>query len=170
MLAVIAAHLTVAASVVAAPPARTHIDMHGSTRSAAGAAAGTTTVFTMAGGQDFITSGGASITANPKLCVRSGTPNTKTVAALAKALSPGATVDSLAFSYRYQFGFAKSGPGANFTLTVDGKTVYTSPPITDYPYGKSAPYSPAVKVRSTAGCPSRVPLSLLSLLLPLQCY
>ena len=48
-------------------------------------------------------------------------------------------------------GFATTGPGASFALSVADKTLYDSPQFSDYPYKKAGdPYSPAVSVSKTA--------------------
>ena len=48
-------------------------------------------------------------------------------------------------------GFATTGPGASFALSVADKTLYNSPQFSDYPYKKAGdPYSPAVSVSKTA--------------------
>ena len=95
-------------------------------------------------------SGGASVTFNPILNLRSGTPNTKTTATLDTMLLPGAVVTSMSFSYRYCFGYSKTGIGSNFTLKLGSSIVYTSPHFTDYPYNKGSDpdkvYSPPVNV------------------------
>ena len=97
-----------------------------------------------------IVSGGASVVFNPILNLRSGTPNTKTTAAVDTMLQPGAVVTSMSFSYRYCFGYSKTGIGSNFTLKLGSSVVYTSPHFTDYPYNKGSDpdkvYSPPVNV------------------------
>ena len=99
---------------------------------------------------NIIVSGGASVTFNPILNLRSGTPNTKTTATLDTILRPGAVVTSMSFSYRYCFGYSKTGIGSNFTLKLGSSVVYTSPHFTDYPYNKGSDpdkvYSPPVNV------------------------
>jgi hypothetical protein len=111
-------------------------------------APGPPTLFHLDSAKDFTgLTGGASITANPKLNLRSGSPNTHTTAAVALALPPGAIVTSVLFSYRYCFGWSATGPGANFTLQIAQKIAYASPAFTDYPYSKSNPvYSPPVNI------------------------
>jgi sialidase-1 len=114
----------------------------------AGAVASAPTLFHLSSAKDFTgVTGGASITANPKLNLRSGSPNTHTTAAVALALPPGVVVTSVAFNYRYCFGWSTTGPGANFTLQIAKKVAYASPGFTDYPYSKSDPvYSPPVNI------------------------
>jgi hypothetical protein len=77
-------------------------------------------------------------------------PHTTAAAAVNVALLPGAVVESVSFSYRYCTGYATSGAGANFTLSVAGATAYTSPALADYPYKKTGnPFSPAVEATAT---------------------
>jgi hypothetical protein len=108
------------------------------------------TVLTLTEAKDFILSGGAQVDSNPILNIRSGKPNTKSIAAIADALQPGAVVTSLSFSYRYCFGYAKTGVGSNFTLKLGSSAAYYSPHFTDYPYNKGTDpdkvYSPPVNV------------------------
>jgi hypothetical protein len=59
-------------------------------------------------------------------------------------LDPTHQVTSLTFSYRYCYGYAKTGIGANFTLNVASTPAYASPHFEDYPY--PGPYSPPVNV------------------------
>jgi hypothetical protein len=108
------------------------------------------TVVTLKDAKDFIVSGGAQVEANPILNLRSGSPNSKTIAAVTAALQPGAVVTSLSFSYRYCTGYATTGVGSNFTLKLGSFAAYTSPHFTDYPYNKGSDpdkvYSPPVHV------------------------
>jgi hypothetical protein len=108
------------------------------------------TLVPLTGAKDFLLFGGASVTANTILNLRSGVPNTKTSALVVTALQPGAVVTSLSFSYRYCFGFATTGVGSNFTLKLGPSAAYASPHFTDYPYNKGSDpnkvYSPPVNV------------------------
>lgn len=115
------------------------------------AASPTPTVLTLAGPKDFVVSGGASIIGSPSGSqnIRSGSPSQTSTVAVATALSPGVVVESVEFSYRYCYGYANTGAGANFTLHVAGSAAYSSPQFIDYPYKKwenDSFYSPPVKV------------------------
>eukprot|EP01043_Picozoa_sp_COSAG02_P058170 COSAG02_NODE_7195_length_3126_cov_1.920714_2_plen_431_part_00 len=119
------------------------------------------TVLTLQGPQDFVGSGGAplpvgyssgaSITHGAPFgfAIRSGFPGKTTTAVLSAQLSPGATVKSLSFSYRQCTGYATTGPGPNFTLSVAGVAAFESPPLSGFPYKKSCTdgtcYSPPAK-------------------------
>ena len=127
-----------------------------------GSAAAAPTELPLKGEADFRFSGGASVTTSPKLSLRSGTPHSTSTAAVNVALSPGAVVDSVSFSYQYCTGYSTSGAGTNFTLSVAGATAYTSPVLADYPYKKTGdPFSPAVMV-SAAKLGIKVPSSGIS--------
>lgn len=60
----------------------------------------TTSLVSLSTPNDFVCSGGASITADPLLNIRSGNPETETKAVLTAGLAPGVIVDSVKFSYR----------------------------------------------------------------------
>jgi len=120
------------------------------------------TVLTLQTAADFVSregfplstgySAGASITAEAPfgVAIRSGSPNESTVAAVAVSLSPGVTVQSIAFSYRQCTGFSSSEPGPNFTLSIAGTAAFESGPLGGYPYKRACPggecYSPAANV------------------------
>ena len=159
------------------------------------------TVFTLISDKDFVGPGGApmpvgnsdgaSVTTNAPFgtAIRSGAPHGDTSGAIAALLAPGVTVETLAFSYRQLTGYAATGPGPNFTLTIAGTAAFRSAPLDHgHPYppkGQSCPngdcYSPAIpveaaglgiKVSTTAG-PQRVAFEFhntgtnLQLLLPM---
>jgi beta-glucosidase-like glycosyl hydrolase len=108
-------------------------------------------VVTIASAAELKTSLGAQVTTNPLLNLRSGSPHTKSSAALTTLFKRGVKVDALSFSYRYETGFhGNTTCGARFNVTIAGTTVYSSPLLTAYPYSHSkdpASYSPAVQVR-----------------------
>ena len=83
---------------------------------------------------DLILTGGASVQAAPINSLRSGEPGSHTSAALRDALNPGATVVRVSMAYRYNTDYGPTGIGANFTLLVAGKAVYTSPHLSDFDY------------------------------------
>ena len=92
-------------------------------------------------------SGGAAETSNPVRSIRSGSPGRHTIAELLQKLRPGAVVDGVTFAYSYLTGFGPGGTGANFTVSVAGQVVYSSPPLTDYSYSANrSGYSPLVPV------------------------
>jgi hypothetical protein len=114
-------------------------------------------VLKLQGANDFVGapagySSEASITTGAPFgeAIRSGAPHKTTSVSLDVLLSPGATVESVAFSYRQITGYAQTGTGPNFTLAIAGTAAFTSGPLTGHPYppkGKScsngACYSPA---------------------------
>ena len=126
------------------------------------------TVFTLTSVEDFVGPGGvpmpvgnsvaASVTTNAPFgtAVRSGAPHGDTSGGIAALLAPGVTVETLAFSYRALTGYAATGPGPNFTLTIAGTAAFRSAPLDHgHPYppkGKSCPkgdcYSPAIPVEA----------------------
>lgn len=85
---------------------------------------------------DVVLSGGAVLTSDPLLAIRSGSPKQHTTVAFALPLSPGAVISSLSFSYRYNSGYGKddTGVGTNLTVLIAGKPVYHSPHMRDYSY------------------------------------
>ena len=116
------------------------------------------TVLKLQGAKDFVGSGGtpiptgyssfASVTTSAPFgaAIRSGAPSEPTIASVGALLSPGVTVESVAFSYRQCTGFATTGPGPNFTLAIAGSAAFMSGPLHGFPYKKSCPggacYSP----------------------------
>ena len=106
--------------------------------------------FVVAGARDIQTSGGASVTGNPLLSIRSGNPNDRSVAAFVLPLASGITLSHVSFDYRYSVGFGAPAPGTgtNFSLTVAGLALYHSPHYNDYPYSHQANYSLPVSVRA----------------------
>lgn len=106
---------------------------------------------------DFQYAGGAAETADPLHSIRSGDPSHSTSASPLRALLPGATVISIAFSYRYSTGFGPTGEGTNFTVRVAGQAVYASPKLVDYRYSEN---------RSNYSLPVPVSLSGLSIIVP----
>ena len=91
MSALLLFKLTLAAAGVAGAPSRSI------------ASSGSTT-FDLASAKDFVLAGGAAVTNNGMLNLRSGSPDSTSIASVSVALSPGITVDSITFSYRYCFG------------------------------------------------------------------
>ena len=106
--------------------------------------------FLATGQYDLALSGGAQVTANPLLGVRSGNPGQKSVASFALPLSPGITITHIAFEFQYTVGFGLPGPavvGANFTVKAAGVPLFVSPHYDEFPYSKSHPnYSQPVLV------------------------
>ena len=97
--------------------------------------------------------GGAAVTDNPLLVLRSGSPNTTSSATLTALLAPGVTVDALHFSFRYETGYGGAGAGAacgaQINVTAASKTAYESPMLSGYPYTNTKDpslYSPPVVV------------------------
>ena len=90
---------------------------------------------------DFLLGGGASVTRNPLNCLRSGSPNQHSSAAFVLPLSPGVTLTSISFNYRYTIGWGAPAPGkgTNFSLRAASRTLYSSPAYDDYPYSKVHP-------------------------------
>eukprot|EP01048_Picozoa_sp_COSAG05_P004522 COSAG05_NODE_247_length_12967_cov_6.810538_9_plen_452_part_00 len=81
--------------------------------------------------------------------IRSGAPRRSTSVSLDVLLSPGVTVEDIAFSYRQVTGYTQTGTGPNFTLAIAGSAAFSSGPLTGHPYppkGKGCPggacYSP----------------------------
>eukprot|EP01046_Picozoa_sp_COSAG06_P002943 COSAG06_NODE_108_length_23594_cov_43.013450_12_plen_1117_part_00 len=127
------------------------------------------TVLTLTSAEDFIGSGGApmpvgegdsaSLTTNAPFgtAIRSGGPHGDTGCSIAALLTPGVTVETVAFSYRQLTGYATTGPGPNFTLTVAGTTAFRSTPLDhNHPYPHKGTrctngdcYSPAIPVKAT---------------------
>ena len=66
--------------------------------------------------------------------IRSGAPHKSTSVSLDALLSPGVTVQSIAFSYRQVTGYAQTGIGPNFTLAIAGAAAFSSGPLTGHPY------------------------------------
>jgi beta-glucosidase-like glycosyl hydrolase len=100
-----------------------------------------TSTLTISSANDVLCQGGAAVTKNPLLCLRSGSPHVTTTAILTKSILAPAikTIDAINFSYSYETGY--SGPrtcGAQFNVTVAGKLAYASPILTDHPYSHSA--------------------------------
>lgn len=98
-------------------------------------------------------SGGATITAAPVLCIRSGTPKTISRVTLNAGLLPGSKVTSLSFAYEYLGGYGPTGAGTVFTVSLINNAtdaehlLYTSPPLVNYSYNKNrSGYSPPIKV------------------------
>ncbi len=138
------------------------------------------TVLTLASVDDFVGPDGArmpsgyttaaSVTTNAPFgtALRSGSPpkpgGIDTSAGIAAVLTPGVTVESVTFSYRQITGYATTGPGPNFTLTVAGIAAFRSAPLDhSHPYppkGAGCPdgacYSPAVPI-SVAKLAIKVP-------------
>lgn len=104
-----------------------------------GASATTTTTLVAASAKDLVLSGGAEVTANPLANVRSGEPKENTTASFAIPLQQGVNITGISFGYRYMTGFGPAGVGTNFSLVVAGRTVYSSPHLTDYTYSKAHP-------------------------------
>lgn len=95
---------------------------------------------------DFsLLSGGAGVTANPLLSLRSGNPGTVSSATFATSLSPNALITGIDFSYQYLTGYGPKGVGSNFTIEVAGVMLYESPSFTNYSYDANrSDYSPPV--------------------------
>jgi len=110
------------------------------------------------GQSDVATSGGASVTANPLLALRSGGPGTRSAAQLLVPLTPGIEVDGISFTYRYITGYAgHAGQGSNFSVRVAGQVVYSSPHLNDYSYDDNRTnYSAPVRASAT-GLAIKVP-------------
>ena len=89
--------------------------------------------------------------------LRSGNPSAVHRASIAALLAPGVTVESVAFSYRAITGYAKTGAGPNFTVTVAGTAAFRSAPLDhSYPYPSKSTgcpdggcYSPATPASAT---------------------
>lgn len=131
-------------------------------------------VIALLGPKDFVDSdgyplptgfqSGASITSAAPfgMAIRSGIPSStsQTGAGLSAELTPGVTVESVSFSYRQVTGYATTGQGPTFALTIAGATAWTSPALHGFPYSKSCPdggcYSPAANV-SASSLSIRVP-------------
>ena len=113
--------------------------------------------FLASGQYDLALSGGAQVTANPLLCVRSGNPGQKSVASFALPLRPGITITHMAFEFQYTIGFGLPGPtvvGANFTVKAAGVPLFVSPHYDEFPYSKSHPnYSQPVVVSAPSAVP-----------------
>ena len=91
---------------------------------------------------DFLLSGGASVTRNPLNSLRSGSPNQHSSATFVLPLSPGVTLTSISFNYRYTIGWGAPAPGkgTNFSLSAGtSRILYSSPAYNDYPYSKAHP-------------------------------
>jgi|EP01046_Picozoa_sp_COSAG06_P041235 hypothetical protein len=119
------------------------------------AAAANWTVLTISGRRHspgVRTAGGATVTTNPLLVLRSGSPNTTSSATLSAVLAPGVTIDALGFSFSFEMGYgdgASAACGAQLNVTVAGKTAYASPMLSGYPYSRTKDpglYSPPVVV------------------------
>ena len=101
----------------------------------------------------------ASLTTNAPFgtAIRSGGPHADTGCSIAALLAPGVTVETVAFSYRQLTGYATTGPGPNFTLTVARTTAFRSAPLDhNHPYPHKGTrctngdcYSPAIPVKAT---------------------
>ena len=101
----------------------------------------------------------ASLTTNAPFgtAIRSGGPHADTGCSIVALLAPGVTVETVAFSYRQLTGYATTGPGPNFTLTVAGTTAFRSAPLDhNHPYPHKGTrctngdcYSPAIPVKAT---------------------
>ncbi len=114
------------------------------------------TVLKLQGPNDFFGapvgySSEASITTGAPFgeAIRSGAPHKSTSVSLDLLLSPGVTVESVAFTYQQVTGYEQTGTGPNFTLAIAGSAAFTSGPLASYPYppkGKGCPggscYSP----------------------------
>ena len=127
------------------------------------AAAANWTVLTISGRRHspgVRTAGGATVTTNPLLVLRSGSPNTTSSATLSAVLAPGVTIDALGFSFSFEMGYgdgASAACGAQLNVTVAGKTAYASPMLSGYPYSRTKDpglYSPPPSGGGDAG-PSR---------------
>ena len=95
---------------------------------------------------DTLGDGRAFETSNPIHSYRSGNPHDHTFFKLVRKLVPGSTVTGLSFSYSYITGFS-SGVGSNFSVSVAGTVVYSSPHLTDYMYAHNrSNYSKPVPV------------------------
>ena len=109
-------------------------------------AASFTSSFALVGGTDVVLSGGASLTAAPMPCIRSGSPHQHSLAQFVAPITPGVTITGVALDYRYSRGYS-GAKCSNFTVRAAGEPVYGSPVLSDYPYSKSKPnYSPPVHV------------------------
>ena len=109
--------------------------------------------FVVAGAADLKLTGGSSVASAPLASIRSCNPGQHSVAALLEPLSPGTTVQSIDFAYRYDTGYgaAGSGTGTNFSLRVAGVSLYSSPHLRDYAYDNNrSNYSQPIAVHSTA--------------------
>ena len=128
---------------------------------------GAPTVLALQGPHDFVdaaghplptgANSGASITNNAPfgVAIRSGAPSRpNTIAAVAVPLAPGVTVESVSFGYRYCEGYATTGAGPNFTLSVAGAAAFKSGPLALFPYQKSCPagncYSPVANASASS--------------------
>ena len=99
------------------------------------------TVIKLQGASDFVGapagySSEASITTGAPFgeAIRSGGPHKSTSISLNVLLSPGVTVESVAFSYRQITGYKQTGTGPNFTLAIAGSAAFVSSPVTGHPY------------------------------------
>jgi hypothetical protein len=117
-------------------------------------------VLHLTGAKDFVGKGGAplptgfsssaSITTGAPFgaAIRSGFPNVATQAFVGVRLSPGVTIDSVSFSYRQCTGYANTGVGPNFTLSIAGSAAVKAGPLSGYPYKTACTggscYSPPV--------------------------
>ena len=117
------------------------------------------------GTHDFILEGGASFVsghgAPTGIALRSGDPGQTTGASFPQlVLAPGATITSVALTYRYISGYGPAGVGhgtnlsiyvSDQPLTMGGKAcLFSSPPYTNYSYSaNSSNYSEPVVVHAT---------------------
>lgn len=117
----------------------------------------------IAGGSDFTAAGGAVVTSNPSLSIRSGSPQQHSSAVLATGVGtrlivdPAKSLDTVAFAYQYITGYGAAGThvGSNFSAVlrpVGGVgadvVLHQSGELTDYSYDSCRScYSPPVAVR-----------------------
>ena len=109
--------------------------------------------FVVAGAADLTLTGGSSVASAPLASIRSCNPGQHAVAALLEPLSPGTTVQSVDFAYRYDTGYGAdgSGTGANFSLRIAGASLYSSPHLRDYSYDHNrSNYSLPIQVHAAA--------------------
>lgn len=128
---------------------------------------GAPTVLALKGANDFMdaaghslptgSSSGVSVTSNAPFAIalRSGSiPPSSSIAAVAVPLTPGITVDSISFSYRHCEGYATTGAGPSFTLSIAGTVAFESGAVTGFPYKSSCPggscYSPMVDASASS--------------------
>ena len=117
----------------------------------------TSTTFVISSPADLILTGGAGVQAAPLNSLRSGNPGARTSATVRQQLNPGAVVERVHFSFRYDTGFGPTGEGANFSVLVAGEQVYGSPRYTDFMYSQN---------RSNYSAPVAVDAASLSIAVP----
>ena len=117
----------------------------------AAAAAPETAQLVAKGAKDLALSGGATVLVEGvDTCLRSGSPHQSPIAALVAPLAPGATVQSLSFSFEYTAGFS-GADGSNFSVVIDDTVLYASGVLSNYTYKKAPPgdYSPPILAQAT---------------------